>query len=243
LRYAALVALWPPRLLADALVVLRLLREGKGPMDGWLAHAYDRGVQDGFRELLPVLTADLLPEVAGARRALDAGCGPGQITVYAAEQLPQTEFWGIDLAPTMIALACEHASRSPAAARLHFEVADVAHLPFPDGTFDRVMSSGSIKHWPDPGAGLRELYRVLAPGGRAFIAEMNRLAPPAAVAEQRARIRHWFVRRIYPHVFTKALSLDEARRVFGASPFGAPASERMLLGGCLWLFEGRKAAT
>jgi hypothetical protein len=42
-------------------------------------------------------------------------------------------------------------------------------------------------------------------------------------------------------VFSKGLSPDEARGVFGSSPFGEPATERLLLGGCLWLFEVRKA--
>lgn len=226
----------------DTLSLIGLLRSGKGPMDGWVARAYDRGVQAAFREVFPVLARDLLGEVAGARRILDAGCGPGQFTIQAAEALPQTEVWGIDLAPTMIELARFHAAQSPAASRLRFEVGDVARLPFPDGHFDAVISSGSIKHWPDPVAGLRELHRVLAPGGRAFIAEMNRLAPAEAVAAQRERLRHWFFRRIYPHVFTRALSPNEARTLFSASPFGPPAGERMLLDGCLWLFEARKGA-
>ncbi len=220
--------------------LLRLLRTGKGPMDGWVARGYDRGVQTAFRDLFPALVGDLLGEMGGARRALDAGCGPGQFTILAAEQLPSLEIWGIDIAPTMIELAREHASVSPAADRLHFEVADVEKLPFPDGHFDAVISSGSIKHWPDPLAGLRELYRVLAPGGRAFIGEMNRLAPADAVASNRTRIRHWVFRLIYPRVFTKALSPDEARSVFENSPFGAPVSERTLLDGCFWLFEIRK---
>ncbi len=217
--------------------LLRLLRTGKGPMDGWVARGYDRGVQAVFREILPDLVGDLLGELADARRLLDAGCGPGQFTNLIAERLPEAEVWGIDLAPTMIELARAHAARSPAAERLHFQVADVAKLPFPDGHFDAVLSSGSIKHWPDPLAGLRELHRVLAPGGRAFIGEMNRLAPPEAVATQRQRLRHWFFRLIYPRVFTKALSPEEARVLFGASPFGPPVSERMLLDGCFWLFE------
>jgi hypothetical protein len=41
-------------------------------------------------------------------------------------------------------------------------------------------------------------------------------------------------------VFTKAMTPDEARSVFAASPFGAPASERTLLDGIFWLFEARK---
>jgi ubiquinone/menaquinone biosynthesis C-methylase UbiE len=218
-----------------------LLRSGKGPMDGWIARAYDQGVQAGFRELVPVVAEDILHQLAGARRLLDAGCGPGQFSILAAEALPQAEVFGIDLAATMIELARGHSADSPAAPRLHFEVADVTHLPFPEGHFDAVMSTGSIKHWPDPIAGLRELHRVLAPGGRAFIVEMNRVAPRHAIRAQRHRIRHWLFRLIYPRVFTKALSPNEARAVFAASPFGAPTRERLLLDGCLWLFEGRKA--
>jgi ubiquinone/menaquinone biosynthesis C-methylase UbiE len=220
--------------------VLSLLRTGKGPMDGWLARAYDRGVQTAFREVFSTLAADLLDQLHDARRLLDVGCGPGQFTILAAEALRDAQVWGIDLAPTMIHLARQHASASPAAAGLHFEVADVAALPFPDAHFDAVLSSGSIKHWLDPVAGLREIHRVLAPGGRAFVIEMNQLAPAAAVAAQRARLHHWFFRLIYPRVFTKAMAPDEARALFAASPFSTPTGERMLLDGCLWLFEARK---
>jgi ubiquinone/menaquinone biosynthesis C-methylase UbiE len=220
--------------------VLGLLRSGKGPMDGWIARRYDRGVQAAFREILPALVEDLLQDFKHVRRVLDAGCGPGQFTILIAERLPQAEVWGIDLAPTMIELAQAHAAASPAAKRLHFEIADVARLPFPESRFDGVVSSGSIKHWPDEAAGLREIHRVLEPGGRAFIGEMNRLAPPQAVATHRRHLRHWFFRLIYPRVFAKSLSPEEARDVFSASPFGPPVSERMLLDGCFWLFEARK---
>jgi ubiquinone/menaquinone biosynthesis C-methylase UbiE len=220
--------------------VIELLRTGKGPMDGWIARAYDQGVQAAFRDIFPPLVEDLLVEMKGVRRGLDVGCGPGQFTILFAERLPGVEVWGIDLAPTMIELARQHASESTAADRLHFDVADVAHLPFPDDHFDAVVSSGSIKHWPDQAAALREIHRVLAPGGRAFIGEMNRLAPPAAIAAQRVHLRHWLFRFIYPRVFTKAMAPDEARSVFAASPFGPPTGERMLLDGVFWLFEVRK---
>lgn len=221
---------------------LGLLRTGKGPMDGWIARAYDRGVQTAFREVFPTLVGHLIGDLSTARRILDAGCGPGQFTIMAAERLPRAEVWGIDLAPTMIELARAHAAESPAAPRLHFDAADVAKLPFPDEYFDAVLSSGSIKHWPDALAGLRELHRVLVPGGRAFIGEMNRLAPAEAIAVHRRRIQHWFFRLLYPRVFAKALSPEEARDTFGRSPFGEPTSERLLMDRCFWLFEARKKA-
>jgi ubiquinone/menaquinone biosynthesis C-methylase UbiE/uncharacterized membrane protein YphA (DoxX/SURF4 family) len=225
----------------DTIQLLGVLRSGKGAMDGWVAHAYDRGVQAAFREVFPELASQVLGDLTSARRVLDVGCGPGQFTVIAAEAIPTAEVNGVDLAPTMIEIARRHAAASPAASRLRFEVADVARLPFPDGHFDVVVSSGSIKHWPDPVAGLREIHRVLRPDGRAVIAEMNRLAPAGAIAVQRARLRHWFFRFIYPRVFGKALSPDEARGIFAASPFGAVMRERLLLGGCLWVLEARKA--
>ena len=144
------------------------------------------------------------------------------------------------LAPTMIELARHHAAASPARERLHFEVADVGALPFPDAHFDAVLSSGSIKHWPDPAAGLREMHRVLAPGGRAYVAEMNRLAAPEAIAKHRVLLRTRLFRFLYPRIFAKAMSVDEARKIFADSPFGQPSGERLLLDGCLWLFEARK---
>jgi ubiquinone/menaquinone biosynthesis C-methylase UbiE/uncharacterized membrane protein len=225
----------------DALVVWRVLRTGKGAMDGWMARAYDRGVQAAFRDTFRPLANELIGDLRDARRVLDVGCGPGQFTVLIAEDLPAAQVWGVDLAPTMIELARAHAAASPAAERLHFEVADVAHLPFPDGNFDVVVSSGSIKHWPDPVAGLAEIHRVLRRDGRAFIAEMNRLAPPEAIAAQRGRLEHWLFRLIYPHVFTKALTPDEARRIFTRSPFGGVDAERLVLGGCLWMFHAHKS--
>ena len=85
--------------------LLELLRTGKGPMDGWVARAYDRGVQAAFRDIFPALVEDLLPALEGIRRGLDVGCGPGQFTILLAERVPQVEVWGIDLAPTMIELA------------------------------------------------------------------------------------------------------------------------------------------
>lgn len=218
----------------------RLLYTGKGAMDGWLAHAYDRGVQAAFRGTFRSLASEVLHELADAERILDVGCGPGQFTVLAAEELPGAQVWGVDLAPTMIELAQAHAAASPAVARLHFEVANVARLPFPDGNFDAVLSTGSIKHWPDAVAGLAEVHRVLRRGGRAYVAEMNRVAPASAIETQRVRLRSWFFRLIYPRVFAKGLTADEARGLFARSPFGAVPDARMLLDGCFWLLTASK---
>ena len=52
---------------------------------------------------------------------------------------------------------------------MHFERGDVAHLPYPDQSFDVVVSTISMHHWFELEQPLRELYRVLRPGGRVWI--------------------------------------------------------------------------
>lgn len=78
---------------------------------------------------------------------------------------------GLDLDPAMIERARSSAKRvaDDPDRRPPFLVGDVASLPFSDGSFDLVVSTFSIHHWPDPTAGLAEIWRVLRPGGRALI--------------------------------------------------------------------------
>jgi ubiquinone/menaquinone biosynthesis C-methylase UbiE len=222
--------------------MLKLLLTGKGPMNGWIARAYDRGVQSAFRGVVASTFDEVAGQLANARRLLDVGCGPGQFSIMAAERLPQAEVVGIDLAPTMIELARGHATQSSAAKRLVFDVGDAMALPFADASFDAVLSSGSIKQWPDTVQGLREIHRVLAPGGRAFVLEINREAPKHAVEAQRRQMQHWFFRLMLPYVATQGMSPDEARHACATSPFGAPVEQRLLLDGLIWLLIAEKAA-
>jgi ubiquinone/menaquinone biosynthesis C-methylase UbiE len=69
----------------------------------------------------------------------------------------------------MIGLARAHARRLSLEERVHFESCDVAHLPYPDQTFDVVVSTISMHHWSEITQPLRELYRILRPGGRIWI--------------------------------------------------------------------------
>ncbi|MGW6709482.1 class I SAM-dependent methyltransferase [Streptomyces sp. NPDC054956] len=96
-------------------------------------------------------------------RVLDAGCGTGRaLTELRAAVGPSGTVLGADLTPQMLA-AARDAGRDAAGALL---LADVARLPLRDGALDAVFAAGLIAHLPDPGANLRELARVVRPGGR-----------------------------------------------------------------------------
>ncbi|MEV7445344.1 methyltransferase domain-containing protein [Streptomyces sp. NPDC091204] len=96
-------------------------------------------------------------------RVLDAGCGTGRaMTALRAAVGPAGTVLGADLTPQMLA-AAQRAGRGAEGTLL---LADVARLPLRDGVLDAVFAAGLIAHLPDPGANLRELARVVRPGGR-----------------------------------------------------------------------------
>ena len=108
--------------------------------------------------------AFLLPHLRPGMRLLDAGCGPGTITLGLAAAVAPGEVVGLELSPAMVeqarALAAERG-----VANVRFEVGDVQALPFPDASFDAAFESAVLEHVPDPARAVAELRRVLRPGG------------------------------------------------------------------------------
>ena len=108
--------------------------------------------------------AFLLPHLRPGMRLLDAGCGPGTITLGLAAAVAPGEVVGLERSPALVeqarALAAERG-----VANVRFEVGDAQALPFPDGSFDAAFESAVLEHVPDPARAVAELRRVLRPGG------------------------------------------------------------------------------
>ncbi len=96
-------------------------------------------------------------------RFLDVGCGPGAALEHAAAAGAQVA--GVDPSPSMVSRASR---RVPAA---DVRVGSAENLPFADDYFTVVINVASFHHWADRDAGLREILRVLAPGGRLYLME------------------------------------------------------------------------
>ncbi|MGW2617591.1 class I SAM-dependent methyltransferase [Streptomyces sp. NPDC001500] len=118
-------------------------------------------------------------------RVLDAGVGPGHLSVECAALLG-AEVVGIDINPAMLELAAAHASAVPeAAGRVQLLLEDVHHLSFHDASFDAVVSYSCFHHWARPTTALRELARVLRPGGSLVVIDTDADGRPAVGARLR----------------------------------------------------------
>ncbi len=102
---------------------------------------------------------------------LDCGCGTGQ---YVNALLDAgADAWGVEFEETKVA---EFRANNPHETR-RVMVGDVQALAFEDAHFDIVLANEVLEHVPDDALGLRQMYRVLKPGGRLFIFSPNRLYP------------------------------------------------------------------
>jgi SAM-dependent methyltransferase len=107
----------------------------------------------------------LRPELAAGQRVLDVGCGPGTITADLAELVgPQGRVVAVDSSAEVLAQAAEHVA-ARGLDNVEFAVADVHDLPYRAGGFDVVHAHQLLQHLADPVGALRELRRVVAPGG------------------------------------------------------------------------------
>src|SRR5215831_11839551 len=124
----------------------------------WMAGDYDRFsryMEDGARQYYEHL------EIPPGAKLLDVACGSGQLALMASRDGFNTT--GVDIAENLIERARERATAEGLNAR--FEVGDAEALPFPNATFDVVVSVIGAMFAPRPELVAREFLRVCAPGG------------------------------------------------------------------------------
>jgi ubiquinone/menaquinone biosynthesis C-methylase UbiE len=163
----------------------------------WEATTYDEKWSISFDERCIDYARDRFEHVAGNagwpyRKALELGCGTGFFTLNLKLAGVLDEGHVTDLSPGMVEVAQRNARSL--GFEVHGRVADAEHLPYDDNSFDLVVGHAVLHHIPDVELSLREVLRVLKPGGRfVFAGEPTRHGD--VIARRLSRFTWWATTR------------------------------------------------
>ncbi len=159
-------------LIAAMLWLFRQVRKPSGPLG--------RRIVQGMNLSHAAMTDWGLQQVVVPKDAviLDVGCGGGRTVRRLAALAPEGRIIGLDYSVASVAVSRDTNAQEIETGRVQIQQGSVATLPFSDGTFDIVTAVETHYYWPDLPANVREILRVLKPGGTfTLIAETYRGGP------------------------------------------------------------------
>lgn len=125
-------------------------------------HGYASAAQGHLSRSAETHAGFFTPHLKPGMRVLDCGCGPGSITLGLAKLVAPGETVGIDIGAPVIDMARNLAAGEE---NVSFQEASIYEIPFPDSHFDAVFVHKVLEHLAEPHSAMREVFRVMKPGG------------------------------------------------------------------------------
>ena len=163
------------KLLLGILLAVALALQVRKP-SGWLGRRTVQAMNLGHS----ALTAWALKQFTFPKNAviLDIGCGGGSTVNRLSAMAPEGTVVGLDYSAASVAVSRQTNAPEIESGRVRIELGSVDALPFAECTFDWVTAIETHYYWPDLPANMREVWRVLKPGGRfVLVAETYRGGP------------------------------------------------------------------
>ena len=154
----------------------RVKETDQGIQGEFTVKMYDQ-FQRGMRDKGWIETQDILKSGITQGQALEVGPGPGYLGLEWLKYTQGTTLKGLDISPDMIALAERNARLYGFSDRVEYVHSSGDKMPFEGNAFDAVFTNGSLHEWADPRCTFNEIWRVLKPGGKVFIADLRRDMP------------------------------------------------------------------
>jgi ubiquinone/menaquinone biosynthesis C-methylase UbiE len=172
-----------------------------------------------------LFVADLLQLRSDFQTVLDVGTGTAQIPIALCGKHPTVRVVAIDMAQHMLRVGQSNIERAGLTDRVRPQLCDAKRMPFAAGTFDAVMSNSIVHHIPEPMAVLREIARVVKPGGILFVRDLLR---PSDETTLRGLVKMYagdanaHQQQMFADSLHAALTLDEVRAL--VTELGCPAA-------------------
>ncbi|MBD3673041.1 MAG: class I SAM-dependent methyltransferase [Planctomycetaceae bacterium] len=147
---------------------------------------------------------------------LDVGTGTALIPIEFCRQSPIGNLVAIDLAAEMLKRAAANLETAGMTERVQLKKCDAKRLPFQEQSFAAVMSNSIIHHIPEPIESLREMVRVLKPGGLLFVRDLMRpesVKDLETIVEQQASEETEYSRQLFRQSLHAALTVDEVQKM------------------------------
>jgi SAM-dependent methyltransferase len=163
---------------ALALLVLRFGLPGQQAKENQ-AEAFDKIARTILKNVYPYLARQIKGDYGITRgTCVDAGAGSAYLSIELAK-ITDLEIKALDIDPDALEIARRNIRKAGLTDRIEPVLGDVQKMPFADRSVDLVVSRGSFLFWRDKVKAFREIWRILKPGGVAYIGGgVSRLLPP-----------------------------------------------------------------
>ena len=205
-------------------------------MEGSTARWYDRTTRKDLPEIksLAIRIAAVIPPSA---QVLEVAPGPGFLSIELAKRgLPVR---ALDISKTFVEIARRNAAAGGVDVR--FDLGNAAALPLQDASVDFVVCRAAFKNFTEPLKALREMRRVLRPGGKALLIDMRRDASMAEVKQYVeglgvSRLNRWFMMLVFRNMLIKrAYRLEEIHRMAKEAGWVDPKIDSAPMGFEAWM--------
>ncbi len=189
-------------------------------MEGLIARWYARNTGKSSEQFRKEAQA-IAQQLPSGSAVLEVAPGPGFLAIELAK-LGSYRIIGLDISKSFVRIATENAAR--AGVEVTFREGNASSMPFESNSFDFVYCRAAFKNFSEPVQAIKEMYRVLKPGGQAVIHDLRRNATPEAI---KAAVKEmglgWFdsllTRWILRWLRKRAYSQEEFRQMAGETPF------------------------
>jgi ubiquinone/menaquinone biosynthesis C-methylase UbiE len=164
------------------------------------------------------LVADDILSLREEGSLLDIGTGPGWLLLKLHQQAPRMRLVGIDSSSAMVTKARENTAGIES---VEIKQGNADDIPFPEQSFDIVVSTVSVHHWKQPTVGLNEAYRVLKAGGYALIYDLVSDTPQSILDDCRRKFGKLKTALFWLHSFEEPFySQQNFQALVSSTPFG-----------------------